>query len=259
MIMTDVYFGIAAVSVLIIGLIAMIIVRRRRKDEPLNMPNTEGDPLLDKSETNAASLDLFVGRWGDQVVGKPKIISAETAEERVARIHHEAELLKAQQQQFQMRQPTAFAPRTIHAQMTAHQPTKDPTSHNAVMVLYVMAKENHRFSGYELYQSLINAGLFYGKMRIFHYHQHRDSQQPTLFSVASAINPGSIDIEHIGNFSTPGLTLFLDTKRVPNAKTALEAMIAVAEQLADDLDGIVLNSKRQSWSSQVETECYAQL
>jgi cell division protein ZipA len=259
MMMIDVYFGIAAVGVLTIGAASMIIIRRRRKDEPLNMPKTDGDPLFDKSESVAPNVDMFVGRWGDQVVGKPKVISTETTEERIARIHQEAEQLQAQRQLAQVRQPTVYTPRAVHAQAATHQTTKERIQQNAMVVLYVMAPENHRFSGYELYQSLINAGLIYGKMRIFHYHQQHDSQRPVLFSVASAINPGAIDIDHIGSFSTPGLTLFLDTSRAPNAKAALETMIAVAEQLADDLNGIVLNSKRQQWSTAIETECYAQI
>lgn len=259
MTMIDVYFGIAAAGILIIGAALLIVLRRRRKDEPLNMPKTEGDPLFDNAEQAPINMDMYVGRWGDQVVGKPKVISTESHEERVARLHQEAEQLKTQYQLSQMRQPSVYAPRAVHAQTVAPQNKYERPQQNAIVVLYVMAQENQRFSGYELYQSLINAGLIYGKMRIFHYHQQHDSQRPALFSVASAINPGSIDIDHIGSFSTPGLTLFLDSARVPNAKVALETMIAVAEQLADDLQGTVLNSKRQSWSTEVESECYALL
>lgn len=253
--------GIAVVLVAAATAVAIFFKQRKHHSEALDMPSPEKDALFEiEAVSKPVAVDAFVDRWGDQIVGKPKVISTETAEERVARIHEQVAQQQAQQRQ--ARQVPAYAPRAIHNYVAkkpvARKETPPPQSTNSIVVLYIMAQDHHRFKGYDLYQSLINAGLLYGKMKIFHFHQAQDPQKPALFSIASAINPGVIDIDNIDNFTTPGLTVFMDTSRVRNPKLAFETMVAVAEQLADDLDGYILDSKRQQWSSEVEIECFAQ-
>ncbi|MFN7098156.1 MAG: cell division protein ZipA C-terminal FtsZ-binding domain-containing protein, partial [Gammaproteobacteria bacterium] len=207
----DLYFGIAAAVILIGGFILMMIVRARSKHDVLDMPKTVGDPLMDEVLETATAPDKNIKNWGDQVIGKPKILMTESPEERVARLHQGAEQAK-------LRQPYTKPP-TIHATSSTQAVTKsfitakEKNERNNIMVLYIMAHDKQHFNGYDLYQSLINAGLIYGKMRIFHYHQKHDTQKPVLFSVASAINPGSIDVDHIESFTTPGLTLFFNIDR----------------------------------------------
>lgn len=230
----------AGVILLTILGFAFLLRKRRQKTDMFTSAQGNADPLLDNQNSE------FAGRWGDQVVGKPRVVSSISPEERVELIHRNAEQHLMQQRQYE------------------HIPThklaqKNRQHYTSIITLYVLAPPNQRFGGYDLYQALINARLLYGKMRIFHYHQDNDNQQPILFSVASAVNPGTIDVEHIGNFTTPGLTLFMDSHQVDNPKLTLETMIAVAEQLTMDLQGIMYDGKRQPWSTAVETECYTQL
>jgi cell division protein ZipA len=241
------YIVATAAIAILIGIFAILFKRRKEDDLSLDMPNTNGDPLFDTANVKADANDNPAGRWGDQIVGAPRVISAETPEERIARIHQEAAEFKAQQRV----KPAATQ---IHRpSRPVHQPApKLP----ALVTLYVMARNGMQFNGNDLYQALINAGLSFGKMRIFHYYEDHDPQRAELFSLASAVNPGTIDIDNLAQFTTPGLTLFLNVNSLANPKMALEIMIAVAEQLAEDLDGAVLNSQRQAWTSETERDCY---
>ena len=113
------------------------------------------------------------------------------------------------------------------------------------IVLYVLAKPGHPFVGYELLQSLTALNLRYGKMNIFHRYETADDTESTVFfSVASAVEPGIFDLDNIGALACPGLTFFM-SNQVDSADAVFELMLETAEQLADDLNGIVCNSQRE--------------
>lgn len=127
---------------------------------------------------------------------------------------------------------------------------------NTFIAMHVMAKPGMQFSGYDLYQSLTSAGLTYGEMKIFHrYAERTEKTQKVLFSVASAVNPGHVDLDNIGAFSTIGLTLFMDFAKQKTASASFQMMLNTAKLLAEDLDGVILDNSRQTWCLQAENEC----
>ena len=248
---------IALIVCFIIGFVALKW-RHREKNSDFIMPlmdeNTAKTP-----ESEISSDPLPAGCWGDQVIGKPRVIAVETEAERIARIHqvsrqwqHVQEKYTAPRQSTEagFKRSTPSAARHVQGKIIQKEPAQ-------VIGLYVMAKPGSVFKGYALYQSLIDVGLVYGKMKIFHFHAGPDCQSPVLFSVASAINPGIIHVEEMSDFQTPGLSLFLDSTKVAQPKIALERMIAVAEKLADRLHGVVLNQDKTPWSTETEEACYA--
>jgi cell division protein ZipA len=121
---------------------------------------------------------------------------------------------------------------------------KKKTSTRDIIVLYVMAPVNQPFVGYELLQAVTAAGLRFGKMDIFHY-QDDEKPENVLFSLCSAVEPGSFDIANMGALICPGLSLFMRISAVENSKTVFNLMLETAGQLADDLAGYVCDEKRQ--------------
>lgn len=115
------------------------------------------------------------------------------------------------------------------------QQTLLPT-HDQLVIIHVMAKPGALFVGYELLQAIIATGLRHGHMQIFHYY---DNEENVLFSLVSAVEPGIFDLEQIGGFSTPGLSFFMNKHAVKNPDQVLSLMLTVAEQLAEDLGGII--------------------
>lgn len=104
-------------------------------------------------------------------------------------------------------------------------------------LIHVMADQDARFAGYELLQALLANGLRYGKDKIFHRHQNKQGQGDVLFSLASVNQPGTFDLANMGQFSCPGLTLFVVFKSVRSPLLAYDLMLEAAESLADDLGG----------------------
>jgi cell division protein ZipA len=111
--------------------------------------------------------------------------------------------------------------------------------------LYIESSLERPYSGYELLQAILSSGLRYGEHSIFHYYADKTSKDKTLFSLASAVKPGTFDLPRMGAFSTRALTLVLDVEKVDEPLKAFEKMLHVAGQLCEYLGGKVLNSDRE--------------
>ena len=115
-----------------------------------------------------------------------------------------------------------------------------------LVIFHVMTKEGRFFVGYELLQALLAGGMRFGDMNIFHRYQDPTGRGPLLFSLASATEPGTFDMQNIGAFSGRGLTFFLRKSGNPTIdQERMELMLHTAMQLAEDLDGILLDDKRE--------------
>ena len=113
-------------------------------------------------------------------------------------------------------------------------------------ILFLRASPKRPFGGYELLQSLLSCGLSWGEQnRIFHrYEQHTDSEVE-LFSVAAATKSGELNPADMGEFTCPGLSLFvtLNTHIYPSVN--FELMLDAARQLAEDLGGDLLDQQQE--------------
>ncbi len=119
-----------------------------------------------------------------------------------------------------------------------------------VLVINVMAKDGYAFAGDDLLQVLITAGLKFGEMNIFHQRVGADKKGPVLFSVANVLNPGTFDLNTMENFSTLGVSFFLALPTVMNNLEAFEKMLAVAQQVKNNLGGELKDDNRNVMTSQ---------
>lgn len=105
------------------------------------------------------------------------------------------------------------------------------------IILQLMAPTQRPYRGYELIQTLTSAGFHYGKMNIFHFYADPLNKTELLFSLASAIEPGTFDLDNTGEIVCPGLCLFMSIHKVKSALTAFDVMWDTAQILAQDLGG----------------------
>jgi cell division protein ZipA len=129
---------------------------------------------------------------------------------------------------------------------------KNPTPCNATnkydidnyIILQLMAPLQRPFHGYELIQTLTSSGFHYGKMNIFHYVDPQNKKD-LLFSLASAIEPGTFDLDNIGEIICPGLCLFTSIHKAKSTVTTFDLMWETIQTLAQDLGGVLCDKQLQ--------------
>ncbi len=113
------------------------------------------------------------------------------------------------------------------------------------IILQLMAPLQRPFQGYELIQTLTSVGFHYGKMNIFHFYADPLNKKDLLFSLASAIEPGTFDLDNIGEIVCPGLCLFMSIHQVKSVTTAFDLMWDTIQTVAQDLGGVLCDKQLQ--------------
>lgn len=116
----------------------------------------------------------------------------------------------------------------------------------STLMMFLLAKENRQFAGYELLQTVLAAGLRFGEGHLFHRHQFANGQGPILCSLAAATATGVFDLQNIGAFSVRGLCLFMQASKNPNIDAErFSIMLETARQLSEGMDAHLLDDQRK--------------
>lgn len=124
---------------------------------------------------------------------------------------------------------------------------EDESQH--IVALHVVSQQGESFKGSKVCKVLEHLGLRHGKYKIY----HRESlQNPdiSLFSVANMVKPGYFDPQTADSFTTPGLSFFLVLPGPPDPVTTFNEMVQTAKQVAQTLNGELLDADRSSFSGQ---------
>ena len=243
-------------------------------DDQVSAPRTVTAPTravrepLDKSRQKELSLD----HPEDEILRE----RAREREQKPARRHRDAEGVRQEVPRESVAAPQERSPRAAAAvepapkQRPARQetsreeaprqqaraqaePPREPAApdFSEVLVLNVVARPDREISGIEMLQVLLANQLRFGDMAIFHRHLGADTSTPVLFSVANLVNPGTFDLNRIGDFSTRGLCFFMT---LPSAATnnmqAFDQMLDAAQKVRIALDADLKDDNRSVMTAQ---------
>ena len=114
------------------------------------------------------------------------------------------------------------------------------------LMVFLLAKDNKQFAGYELLQTLLAAGLRFGEGQLFHRHQSINGQGPVFCSLAAATANGVFDLQNIGAFSVKGLCLFMHTSKNSHIDAErFSVLLDTAKQLSEGLDAYLLDDRKK--------------
>ena len=124
-------------------------------------------------------------------------------------------------------------------------------SYDDVLVIHAKAPKDQVFQGSDLLELILENGMRFGAMDIFHRHADDDGEGPILFSMANMVKPGTFDLHGFETFSTVGLSFFL---KLPTATgnhiEAFELMLLTAETIAEKLAGNLKDEQRNLLTGQ---------
>lgn len=129
-------------------------------------------------------------------------------------------------------------------------PATPPPAPQEVLVINVIARDPAGFRGPALLQSLLESGLRYGDMDIFHRHESMAGNGEVLFSMANALKPGTFDLDNIDDFSTRAVSFFLSLPGPRHPKQAFDLMVAAARKLSHELGGELKDEQRSVLTAQ---------
>nr|WP_192867818.1 cell division protein ZipA [Thaumasiovibrio subtropicus] len=118
----------------------------------------------------------------------------------------------------------------------------EPEQEPEVLVLHVHANQGEIFKGTRLINSMEQYGLTFGDMNIYHRHVDETASSKVIFSVANIVKPGVFhqNVE----FETPGISFFMTLPCYGKADQNFKLMLQTAQQIADDLGGLVMDDQR---------------
>ncbi|ATP49284.1 MULTISPECIES: cell division protein ZipA [unclassified Pseudomonas] len=119
-----------------------------------------------------------------------------------------------------------------------------------VLVISVISRDEGGFKGPALLQNILESGLRFGEMDIFHRHESMAGHGEVLFSMANAVKPGIFDLDDIDHFSTRAVSFFLGLPGPRHPKQAFDVMVAAARKLAHELNGELKDDQRSVLTAQ---------
>ncbi|WP_213877646.1 cell division protein ZipA [Pseudomonas sp. dw_358] len=127
---------------------------------------------------------------------------------------------------------------------------KDQPPVEEVLVISVISRDESGFRGPALLQNILESGLRFGEMDIFHRHESMAGNGEVLFSMANAVKPGIFDLDDIDHFSTRAVSFFLSLPGPRHPKQAFDVMVAAARKLSQELGGELKDDQRSVLTAQ---------
>ncbi|WP_278386206.1 cell division protein ZipA [Stutzerimonas kunmingensis] len=146
--------------------------------------------------------------------------------------------------------PTLLDPVVGDADDVEAQPAKEQAPVEEVLVINVICRDTHGFRGPALLQNILESGLRFGEMDIFHRHESMAGNGEVLFSMANAVKPGTFDLDDIDHFTTPAVSFFLGLPGPRHPKQAFDVMVAAARKLSQELNGELKDDQRSVLTAQ---------
>lgn len=152
----------------------------------------------------------------------------------------------------------ATRPKTGAGKPAPEKPDNEPPPPEEVLIINIMAPNGQAFRGDALLDALLQGGLRFGDMNIFHRYQKPGGGGAILFSLANMVKPGTFDLDQMDDFTTPGVSLFMTLPLEASDSTntqVFDLMLETAQNLAEELGGELKDENRSVMTRQTMEHC----
>lgn len=120
-------------------------------------------------------------------------------------------------------------------------PSSAPDTPDMVIMINLFATDGRVFSGADILDATRKLDLVFNDLQFF---QRSDQHGNTLFSIASAINPGTFNLAEMENFSTRGLAFFMTLPASMDPLQLFDDMLGTAREMEGMLHGQLYDDTR---------------
>ena len=113
-----------------------------------------------------------------------------------------------------------------------------------VVAIHVRAQQASGFDGSLVLSTILELGLRYGSMEIFHKRGKAESGKRIVYSLANAVEPGTFNLKNMASFSTPCVVFFMQLPGPERPIAAFREMLDAADKFAKALGGELLDEQR---------------
>jgi len=131
----------------------------------------------------------------------------------------------------------------------SHQPL--PEGMSDMVIAMSIQRDNHLFSGEEILAACEANNMLHGEMNIFHFPADDKATTYALFSMANIVEPGTFDLDSMDNFTTPGVSLFMQLPLPINCLEAYNKFVEQAKLLSESLNAELYDDKFNLLSPQI--------
>ncbi len=124
-----------------------------------------------------------------------------------------------------------------------------------VIIINIMMKDKRPFQGDALLDALLQSGMRFGDMNIFHRHEQGNGEGEILFSLANMVKPGDFELDTMSTFQTPGVTLFMTLPLEVESLKAFDTMKDAAQSICIALGGDLKDQDRNNMTHQTMEHC----
>ncbi|MFT5114869.1 MAG: cell division protein ZipA [Parasphingorhabdus sp.] len=135
------------------------------------------------------------------------------------------------------------------AQAQAERLEQFSKQYDLLAIINICGEGDRLFSGAAVVRAVEGAGMHYGDMQVFHGPDGDDGKP--LFTLANMVKPGMFELDKMGDFTTPGLTLFMNVPKCPQPGEVFSKMSTVAQKISTILGGVLKDQKHQSLDEKV--------
>ncbi|PUA26790.1 MAG: cell division protein ZipA [Cellvibrio sp. 79] len=132
---------------------------------------------------------------------------------------------------------------------------KQPAEPEEVLIINVMAHKGEMLNGADLLDVILQCGMRYGSMDIFHRYSDAKGEGALLFSMANMVKPGTFDLDAMDEFETPGVSLFMTLPIDADSMQSFELMVDTAQAIAEGLNGELKDEQRSAMTRQTLEHC----
>ncbi|MDO9163092.1 MAG: cell division protein ZipA C-terminal FtsZ-binding domain-containing protein [Methylococcaceae bacterium] len=112
----------------------------------------------------------------------------------------------------------------------------------AIIQFSIITKADEDFNGADLVNAFNQVGLEYGSLKIF---ERLDANRLVDFGVACMVEPGTFPDHDLESFYCPGIVFFMQPEALDDAQAVFDDYVETIKLLAEQLDGVILDHRRQ--------------